>query len=211
MPPSTESCDAPPCIVGLTGGIATGKSTVSRLLVARGAALIDADQVARDVVQPGTAGLTAVLQHFGEHLRLSTGELDRRALGALVFSDRAQLRALEQLLHPMIRAAIDARITQLRNQTSAPILIDAALLVEMQVHQRCDVVVVVRCGVETQLRRLMARDGLDEASARLRLAAQATDAVRLAAADHVIDNSHGLQELEQQVDALWQRLQPPGR
>ncbi|MCO4760620.1 MAG: dephospho-CoA kinase [Myxococcales bacterium] len=193
-------------VVGLTGGIASGKSTVSRLLARHGATIVDADQVARDVVASGSSGLSAVLDRFGHDLRLPDGGLDRKKLGALVFADPAALKALEQLLHPLIRTEIDQQISAAVTRGDALVVIDAALLVEMSLHLRCDDVIVVHCGPALQRQRMMARDGMTEVAANQRLAAQATDAERLAVADHAIDNRTGLQELEQQVTTLWTTL-----
>jgi len=193
-------------VIGLTGGIASGKSTVSALLVEQGAALVDADQVARDVVAPGSPGLQAVVEAFGSTVRLPTGGLDRKALGAIVFATPAQLKRLEAILHPLIRAQISTQIAAFRAATYPLILLDAALLVEMGLHQHCDRVVVVYCGPELQVARVVARDGLDVAHAEQRLAAQTDDLTRLAVADYAIDNQGSLQELEADVDTLWKRL-----
>ncbi len=193
-------------VAGLTGGIASGKSTVSRMLVARGATLVDADQVARDVVQPGTAGLAAVAATFGPGVLQADGSLNRAALGALVFADPDQLRALEQLLHPRIRATIAQQVDAARRASAPVVVLDAALLVEMGLHAQCDVVCVVHCGADLQRSRLMARNGMTADEAQQRLAAQTDDATRLSHADHAIDNRGTVQELALKVDTLWQRL-----
>jgi dephospho-CoA kinase len=190
--------------VGLTGGIGSGKSTVSRLLAHRGAVLIDADVVARDVVAPGTPGLAAVVEAFGSEVLGPDGALDRPRLGAIVFADAAQRERLNAIVHPLVAR----RSAEL--QTSAPadavVVHDVPLLAENGLAGRYDVVVVVDVPLEVQVQRLTGARGMTEADARARIAAQATREQRLAVADHVIDNSGGLEDLERQVDALWRDL-----
>jgi dephospho-CoA kinase len=171
--------------VALTGGIASGKSTVSNLFAQRGVPVIDSDVIAREVQAPGTALLEQIFQRFGTDLRLPDGALDRAALRRRVFADPQERRALERLVFPAIRA----RSEQLASELTAPYLIHVIpLLVETQSASRFDRVLVVDCSEALQLQRLLARDGCDEALARAMLASQASRGARLAVADDVIVN-----------------------
>ncbi len=188
--------------VGLTGGIASGKSTVAREFAARGIPVIDSDEIARDVVKPGTAALAAIRARFGDGILLPDGQLDRRALRERVFADPAARRDLEAITHPAIRAEMDRRSAE----AGGPYQILAIpLLVEGGRGDRVQRVLVVDCDEATQVRRVMARDGVDEASARAVLAAQVGRAARLAAADDVIRNEGGLADLGRQVAELHAR------
>jgi len=186
--------------VGLTGGIASGKSSVAEQLAARGAVVVDADVLAREVVEPGTPGLAAVVDRFGEEV-LTDGRLDRPRLGALVFSDAGARRDLERIVHPAVRA----RAAELERQASSDAVVVHVipLLVETGQADDFDVLVVVDLDPETQLARLMARNGLDREQAQARIAAQAGRAERTAVADHVLDNSGTPEELAAQVARLW--------
>jgi dephospho-CoA kinase len=189
--------------VGLTGGIASGKSLVAAELAARGAVVIDADVLAREVVEPGTEGLAAVVSRFGESV-LQAGRLDRRRLGQIVFADPDARRDLERIVHPAVRT----RAAELERAAPADAVVVHVipLLVETQQQDRFDVVVVVDVDPETQLARLVARDGFDAADARARLAAQATREERRAVADVVIDNSADVTDLKTQIGPLWEFL-----
>ena len=193
-------------VVGLTGGIGSGKSTVSIMLARLGATVLDADQLARELVEPGTPGLAAIAARFGDAMLDAAGRLRRQELGRMVFADPDALNDLNQLLHPAIVAEIEARVTAAKVAGDAVVVIDAALLVEFGLQRRCDVVVVVHCDVETRIARVVARDGLAEGRVRGRVDAQATDAQRLLEADLVIDNQGDLTELERQVGDVWTRL-----
>lgn len=190
--------------VGLTGGIGSGKSEVARRLVARGAVLIDADLVAREVVEPGTPGLAAVVAEFGEEVRRPDGTLDRERLGSIVFADPGRLAALNAIVHPLV----GRRMAELNDAAPADAVVvyDVPLLTENDLAGTYDVVVVVDAPVETQLARLVGVRGMTEEAARARIAAQATRERRRAIADYVIDNSGTLDELSAQVDALWTEL-----
>jgi dephospho-CoA kinase len=190
--------------VGLTGGIGSGKSEVARRLAAHGAVLIDADLIAREVVEPGTAGLAAVVGEFGADVLHSDGTLDRDRLGSIVFADAGRLAALNAIVHPLV----GRRMSELADAAPADAVVvyDVPLLTENDLAGTYDSVVVVDAPVETQIARLVGRRGMTEEAARARIAAQATRAQRLAVADYVIDNSGPLDELSAQVDALWVEL-----
>lgn len=190
--------------VGLTGGIGAGKSEVSRLFVSYGAVLIDADRIAREVVEPGTPGLAAVVEAFGEDVLTAEGVLDRPKLGSLVFSDPDRLATLNAIVHPLV----GARSAELEScaETGDVVVHDVPLLTENGLAPLYDLVVVVDASPETQLDRLVRLRGMDESEARARMAAQATRAQRLAVADLVIDNDGPLDELEPQVRKAWDEL-----
>lgn len=190
--------------VGLTGGIGSGKSEVAWRLAERGAVLIDADQLAREVVEPGTAGLRAVVTEFGEGVLRGDGTLDRPRLGEIVFSDPERLAALNAIVHPLV-ARRSAELYE-RASPDAIVVHDVPLLVENGMIDRFDVVVVVDATVGTRLDRLVRQRGLSEASARARIDAQADRATRIAAADFVIDNNGELSALDEQVAKLWSEL-----
>ncbi len=189
--------------VGLTGGIASGKSTVAEELAARGALVIDADRLAREVVEPGTPGFDAVVAHFGPEV-LAGDRLDRAALGRRVFADPDARRALEQIVHPLVRAR--AAETEAAAPSGAVVVHVIPLLVETGQASAFDLTVVVDLEPGTQLRRLRERNGLSAEEARARVDAQASRAERLAAADRVLDNEGSVHELRRQVEALWDEL-----
>ncbi|WP_329130705.1 dephospho-CoA kinase [Streptomyces sp. NBC_01476] len=190
--------------VGLTGGIGAGKSEVAKLLASYGAVLIDADRIAREVVEPGTEGLAAVVAAFGPQVLHADGTLDRPALGAIVFGDEDRRRALNAIVHPLV-----GRRSATLQQEAGPdaiVVNDVPLLTENGLAPLYDLVVVVDARPQTQLDRLTRLRGMTEDEARARMAAQATREERLAVADVVIDNDGPLDALEPQVRALWQRL-----
>jgi len=190
--------------VGLTGGIGSGKSEVGRGLAAHGAVVIDADLLAREVVASGTAGLAEVVQAFGPGVLGADGGLDRPVLGRRVFGDEEARRRLEAIIHPRVRALA----AELETSAAADTVVvhDIPLLVETGQAHDFDVVVVVDVSPDVQLDRLTRTRGMSIEDAQDRMAAQATREARLAAADQVIHNSGNLEELQSQVDALWQRL-----
>lgn len=190
--------------VGLTGGIASGKTAVSDLLAAKGAVIIDSDVLAREVVEPGTPALAAIRRRFGDVVLRPDGALDRAKLGDVVFNDPTALADLNAIVHPAVRTRA-AELT-LAAPPDAVVVQVIPLLVETGQHQNFDLVAVVDVDEAVQLSRLMRRNGLTRAQARTRLAAQASRADRLAIADVVIDNSGTLEDLQTQVDALWERL-----
>jgi len=191
--------------IGLTGGIASGKSTVGELLRRLGAVLIDSDQLARDVVVPGSPGLAAVVERFGSEVLLPDGSLDRPALGRLVFGDDQARADLNAIIHPLVRqarAGIEAQV----DDPWAIVVWMIPLLVETGATAGFDAVVVVDVDAQTQLERLVARDGLDPAQAQARLDAQASRTDRLRIATWVIRNDAGLAELEERTHAVWHEL-----
>ncbi len=194
-------------IIGLTGGIASGKSTVSAMLRELGAHVIDADQVARDVVAPGTPALAEIQARFGPAVLQGDGALDRKSLGAIVFADPEARRALERITHPRIAAATQQEIARLAATGVDPVIYDAALIVENRLYTWMQGLIVVSVPPEVQVARLMIRDDIDEAAAQARIAAQLPVAEKVAVATHVIDNSGTRADTKAQVRALWERLQ----
>ncbi|WP_431783925.1 dephospho-CoA kinase [Streptomyces chumphonensis] len=190
--------------VGLTGGIGAGKSEVSRLLASYGAVIIDADRIAREVVEPGTEGHAAVVAEFGDAVLLPDGALNRPALGRVVFNDPERLAALNAIVHPLV-AARSAELQEAAGE-HAVVVHDVPLLTENGLAPRYDVVVVVDASPTTQLDRLVRLRGMPQDEARSRMAAQATRAERLAVADHVIDNEGPLEALEPRVREVWEQL-----
>jgi dephospho-CoA kinase len=186
--------------IGLTGGIGSGKSTVSRMLAARGAVIVDADLIAREVVAPGTPGLAAVVEAFGPQVRAADGSLDRPALATVVFSDPEARRRLDGIVHPLVRHRTAELVAQA--PADAVVVNDVPLLVETDQASSYDLVLVVEADQETRVTRLVQR-GLHEEDARARIAAQATDEQRRAVADVVLDNSGTAEELAEQVDRFW--------
>lgn len=192
--------------VGLTGGIGAGKSAVSRRLAERGATVIDADLVAREVVAPGSPGLAGVQAAFGARVLAADGTLDRAALAALVFPDPARLATLNALLHPLIAERTALLFAAAEREHAGVLIHDVALLVEGGLTARYDVVVVVDAPVDLQCARLVRDRSMTRAEALDRIGRQASRADRLAAADVVLTNDTTPQELQRQVDALWERL-----
>jgi dephospho-CoA kinase len=185
--------------VGLTGGIASGKTTVSNLFAALGVPVIDSDAIARDVVAPGRPALRAIVDRFGTAVLQADGTLDRRRLRSLVFADPQARRDLEKITHPAIRAEMDRRSADAGGDYQ---ILAIPLLVEGGGRGRVDRVLVVDCPEETQLRRVMARDGASETEARAMISAQAGREARLAAADDIIRNDGDLARLHERVQAL---------
>jgi dephospho-CoA kinase len=188
--------------IGLTGGIASGKSTVEQRFIELGVPVINADDSSRAVVEQGQPGLAAVVARFGAGILTPEGDLDRRALRSLIFSDAARRKELEALLHPLIRADMEQRSSQ---AIGPYVILSIPLLVEGNASGRWDRVLVVDADESLQLARLITRDGVSEAEARATLAAQASRAARLAAADDVLENSGTVADLRQAVDRLHRR------
>ena len=196
-------------LIGLTGGIASGKSVVAARLAERGAVVVDADAVAREVVEPGTPALAAIADHFGVGVLSADGTLDRPALGAIVFSDPEQRLVLNDITHPAVWKRTKELVAQAEaHDPNAIVVYDVPLLLEGNGKRplEFDLVVVVNASAATRLRRLVELRGLTEEEAQHRLNSQATDSERLAIADVVIDSDGELQETLEQADGLWERV-----
>ncbi len=190
--------------MGLTGGVASGKSTVSAMLRDLGAVVIDADLLAREVVAPGTDGLAEIVEAFGDTVLTSDGELDRPAMGAIVFGDDEARRRLEAVIHPRVRR----RSAELEASAAADAVVvhDIPLLAETGQAEAFDAVVVVDVPVETQVDRMVHLRGMTEEEAKARIAAQATREQRLAVATHVVDNTGTLEDLRDRVTEVFEEL-----
>jgi dephospho-CoA kinase len=194
-------------LVGLTGGIGSGKSEVSKRLAALGAVIVDADKVAHEVVRPGTPGLQRVVDEFGPEVLLADGSLDREGLGRIVFGDPKKLARLNGIVHPLVGERIAELMADVeREHPDAVVVYDVPLLVENGLQDRYEVIVVVATAPGTQLRRLVEQRGMTEADAKARIAAQAPLDAKLAVADHVIDNDGDLAALDAQVEQVWRDL-----
>jgi dephospho-CoA kinase len=192
-------------LVGLTGGIASGKSTVSAMLAERGAEVIDADHIARQVVMPGTRAWCRIRDHFGPGVLHNDGQIDRQALADIVFADQAKLTVLNEITHPEIFARIADRLEAHHDQ-DVVVVLDAALLIEAGLADGVDVVIVTHSPREIQVERLRAK-GMGERDASSRIEAQLAPDQRLARADIVIDNSGSLEDLGRRVDEVWKQLE----
>ncbi|EOS56289.1 dephospho-CoA kinase [Paenibacillus barengoltzii] len=190
--------------IGLTGGIATGKSTVSRLLAERGAAIIDADVIAREIMEPGYPVLAAVSERFGPGVLNADGTLNRKKLGEIVFSNPEERKALEALTHPAIRAEMKQRMEELEAADPHRLVVaDIPLLYESGLDPLYERIMVVYVPREVQLTRLMLRDGLSKEAAEQRINAQMDIEIKKERADILIDNSGGLEETKRQIDDFW--------
>lgn len=187
-------------VIGLTGGIATGKTTVSQYLIQRGLPVIDADQVAREVVEPGTSGLRQITATFGATIIMPSGELDRSALGKLVFSSPVQRHRLDEIMQPLIRERIEQCLREYRRRRVPLVVLDAPLLIEQHYQNLCDYLMVVVTDPQAQLARLMKRNHLTEEQARQRIASQLPLKEKIAQADVVINNNGLLEKTLRQVD-----------
>jgi dephospho-CoA kinase len=195
-------------VIGLTGNIGSGKSTVSRKLKDLGATVIDADQVARDVVKPGTPALRKIVQTFGNGILNDDGTLNRKKLGALAFQDPAARAVLNKITHPWIKEAILGEVEKYRRQPASNqiVVVEAPLLIEVDLHHGLDEIWVVQVDERVQLERLMNRDGITAAEARQRIASQLPQAEKLKYATRVIDNSGSEDETKKQVARHWASL-----
>lgn len=192
-----------PVLIGLTGNIACGKSTVARMLAEKGAYIIDADAIAHEVIRKGTPAYESILRRFGEGILGPDGEIDRRRLGAIVFQDPLALRDLEAIVHPAVLEEIQRRI-QACSEAPA-IVIEAIKLIESGFARACDTLWVVTCPEPEQIRRLMIDRGLTEEEARLRVHAQPPQEEKIRHADVVIDNSGDLEVTRRQVEQAWRK------
>lgn len=193
-------------VIGLTGGIACGKSTVAAILRELGAPVVDADEVARRVVEPGSPALAEIAERFGPEVIDESGALDRKRLGAIVFSDPAARAELERITHPRIAATGRADIARHIAAGAEVVIYEAALIVEKQLHRAMNGLIVVSLPSDVQRQRLMIRDQIDAEEAGRRLAAQLPLADKLAVADYVIDNAGDRAQTEVRVRDLWRRI-----
>ncbi|WP_149085618.1 MULTISPECIES: dephospho-CoA kinase [Microbacterium] len=194
-------------LIALTGGIASGKSTIARRLAEHGATIVDADAIVRDVQAPGSPVLHRIEEEFGTAVIAADGSLDRAALGARVFGDPELLARLNAIVHPAVRAESQRRFTEaFAADPDAVVVYDVPLLVEARVDDPWDLIVVAHAPAAVRLRRLVELRGLDETAAEERIDAQVGDEARLAIADVVIDTSGTMAETTAQTDALWERL-----
>jgi dephospho-CoA kinase len=196
-------------VVGLTGGIGSGKSTVSAMLAEKGAVVIDADAITRELQQPGTEVFGAMVERFGPQIISSDGTLDRGAVAEIVFDDPKALTDLNAIVHPAVAAEIADRLKALAG-TDAVVVLDVPLLVESRNRYQLAGMIVVDVDSQTAVRRLVEQRGMREADARARIARQATRSERLARSDVVIDNRGTLEELKGQVDATWEWIKTLG-
>lgn len=191
-------------LVGLTGGIASGKSTVARMLGKYENEIIDADKIAREVVIPGSQGLQKILSEFGPQVLNKDGTLSRAALAKVVFNDPTRRAALEEILHPLIKTRTLEKIAQ---SHSAVVVYVVPLLVEAKVDYPFDLVATIEAGTETQTKRLVENRGMTPEDAAVRISAQASEAERVARADIRIDGSLDMADLEIAVSKLWSQIQ----
>jgi dephospho-CoA kinase len=193
--------------VGLTGGIGSGKSAAASRLAALGAVVVDSDVIARAVVAPGTEGLQAIVDEFGQDVLAADGSLDRERLGRLVFADPEARERLNAIVHPLVRTETATQFAAAEKRDADAVVVnDVPLLVEGGLQNLYEVVVVVDVPLETQVERLTASRGMSESDARARIAAQASREQRLAAANHVIDNRGDLDDLDHEVARVWEHL-----
>ena len=194
-------------VVGLTGGIGTGKSTVARMLRERhGVHVVDADQVARDIVAPPSLALNAIVKAFGPSVLLEDGTLDRAAMRARISTDNTARATLNQIMHPAIGAEVTRRLGAMALAAVEVAVVEAALMVEAGTYHMYDTLVVVSCSPKTQLQRVVSRDGMTLDGAKSLIATQMPMAEKEAVADHVIRNDGDLFELQAQVDTVWTRF-----
>jgi len=194
-------------LIGLTGGIASGKSTVAAILRRLGASIVNADELSREVVQPGQDAWNEITKSFGSDILQEDMTLDRKKLRKIVFDNPEARKKLEAIIHPRVRALAEKRISELAASGSSVIVYEVPLLFEAQIHLWLRPVVLVACDIETQTKRLLERDHLTELEAQQHIAAQMSLAEKRKLADYVIENDTTLEELEQQVRAVLQKIQ----
>lgn len=191
-------------LIGLTGGIAAGKSTVAKRWAELGAIEIDADQVAREVVEPGTAGLKSIQKHFGDSVLNADGTLNRTALAKIVFADQKELNALNAIVHPLVKARTAELLAA--SPENAMVIYNVPLLVEAAVDLPFDAVVTVEAPEEEQLKRLVTNRGMTEAEAKSRILTQARPVERASRADHILSSNQDIYALMRDADAMWHQL-----
>lgn len=193
-------------VFGLTGGIACGKSTATNFLKKENVPIIDADQVARDVVIPGSVGLQLLIDAFGDKILQKNGSLDRGILAGIAFSNKEQMKILNRIMHPLIESHTNVLVNMYKNAGVKLICYDAALIIEMGNADKYRPLIVVACAPETQLARLMKRNSLTEAEAMTRINAQIPSADKIKFADYVVNTDGSLEESEKQVISIFQEL-----
>jgi dephospho-CoA kinase len=197
-------------VIGLTGGIASGKSTVSRMFRDLGALVVDADQVAREVVEPGQPALDDIVKTFGRDMLQSDGRLDRKRLGELVFADSSKRLQLNAITHPRIAEAVQGKLALLRETGAEVAIYEAALIVENKIHLGLDGLIVVAIDEPTQIDRMVRRDGLLPEQAVARIRAQAPLGDKVAVADWVIDTGGIIPETRRKVERVWEEIRAGG-
>lgn len=190
-------------VIGLTGGIATGKSTISSILKELGAYIVDADIIARSVVQKGEKAYNEIVQHFGRKILMPNGEINRKKLGHIVFSDSEKLKLLNQITHPEIIGRIKDKVEEYKDVGAKVIVIDAAILIEVGLDWYCDSIWLVSVDKETQIRRLMERDKFAYSDALNRINSQYANEKKSQFADVIIDNNEPIEEVKKKVKELW--------
>ncbi len=195
-------------VLGITGGIASGKSSVSRILKELGAEIIDADVVAREIVEPGEPALNDIAEAFGRDMIREDGSLDRRKLGRLVFQDPESLRKLNEITHPRILARIRERLDQIMQNPSKPelVVIDAAILMDTELVKMVDRVLVVTAPTDLRIKRIMERDGLTLEEAKNRIDSQTPQYILKKHADYVLEADGSLDELRRKVERFWRNI-----
>jgi dephospho-CoA kinase len=194
-------------VAGLTGGIATGKSTVAAMFASAGAVVIDADRIAHDVVRPGTTVHADIVAHFGAGILLPNGTLDRKRLGAIIFGDPAEQRALERIVHPQVKREVAVQLDRIREAApESVVIVDVPLLFEAGMDRGLAAIILVYAPEAVQLQRLMTREGLSETEAQARLRAQMPIEAKRSLATIVIDNSGSLENTRRQAMEVYRRL-----
>jgi dephospho-CoA kinase len=194
-------------VIGLTGGIASGKSTVAAMLRELGAPIVDADLLARQVVEPGSPALAEIAQRFGADMLAADGTLDRKKMGERIFADPGARATLNAITHPRIAQASAAALADFAAAGHKVAIYEAALLVENRIHERLGGLIVVSVPDDVQIARLRARDGLDEEGARARVSAQLPLASKVAVADWVVDNGGSVEHTRAEVERIWRAIQ----
>lgn len=192
--------------IGLSGGIACGKSSVANILRDKGIPVIDADQVARDIVKPGMAALNELIHVFGEEILSSNGTLNRKVLGSIVMNDKQKRARLNSITHPKIRQSIFSTLQGLHQAGRQAAVVEAALMVETKSHTHYDALIIVTCNPQIQVQRLMAREGFDRETAQTWINSQLPLSEKEKVADIIIDNSHEKEALQHLVHHKWDEL-----
>ncbi len=192
-------------VIGITGGIASGKSTISKILKEMGAYIIDADEIGREVVQKGEKAYNEIVRYFGDDILLDSGEINRKKLGNIVFSDPEELKVLNDITHPEIVERISEKVDDLKKNEVRTIVIDAAILFEMGLNKHCDSIWLIQTDRETQLNRLMERDRFDSKNAQNRIKRQHENENNIAFADVIINNDKSLDEIKEEVKEIWDK------